>query len=163
MELDADVWVVNPAWREIDKVLKKQRNSLAHLRRKWALEPAPRFPRARALDAQIQACDRAIEGLVPARKAADHHVRAGQVSESERLQAPSAAAPADGHPACMIAYRAETAMAAAVAPELDNPDTARSLPKSLFRGDASLHPDKLPSWPRRASALTSEIKRCSEV
>ena len=42
----------------------------------------------------------------------------------------------------MIAYRAETAMAAAVASELDNPDTARSPLRSLFRGDASLHPDE---------------------
>ena len=42
----------------------------------------------------------------------------------------------------MIAYRAEMAMAAAVTPQLDNPDTARSLLKSLFRGDASLHPDE---------------------
>ena len=39
---------------------------------------------------------------------------------------------------CMISYRAETAMTTAVAPGLDNPDTARSLLRSLFRGDASL-------------------------
>ena len=31
----------------------------------------------------------------------------------------------------MIAYRAESAMAMAVAPELDNPETARSLLKAL--------------------------------
>ena len=42
----------------------------------------------------------------------------------------------------MLAYRAETAMTTAVAPALDNPDTARSLLKSLFQADASLHPDE---------------------
>ena len=42
----------------------------------------------------------------------------------------------------MIAYRAETAMTVTVAPALDNPDTMRSLLKSLFRSDASLHPDE---------------------
>ena len=41
----------------------------------------------------------------------------------------------------MIAYRAESAMALAVAPEMDSPDTARSLLKALFRSDASLRPD----------------------
>ena len=42
----------------------------------------------------------------------------------------------------LLAYRAETAMTTAVAPALDNPDTARSLLKSLFQADASLHPDE---------------------
>ena len=87
VKLDADAWVVNPAWREIDKALKKQRNSVGHLRHKRALEPDARSAKARALDAQIQACDRAIEGLARARQAADHQLRAGQLSESERLQA----------------------------------------------------------------------------
>ena len=41
----------------------------------------------------------------------------------------------------MTACRAATAMAKAVAPALDHPDTARSLLKSVFQGAASLHPD----------------------
>ena len=41
----------------------------------------------------------------------------------------------------LIAYRAETAMAAAVAPEPGNPDTVRSLLKALIQTDASLPPD----------------------
>ena len=41
----------------------------------------------------------------------------------------------------LIAYRAETAMAGAVAPELSRPETVRPLLKALFRSDASLLPD----------------------
>ena len=36
--VDDDAWVVNPAWREIDRALKKERNPVGHLRRKRAPE-----------------------------------------------------------------------------------------------------------------------------
>ena len=42
----------------------------------------------------------------------------------------------------VLPYRAETAIATAVAPALDNRETARSPLKSLFRSVASLHPDE---------------------
>ena len=140
--VDDDAWVVNPAWREIDKALKKERNRVGHLRRKRALEADSRSATARALDAQIKACDRAIEGLVRARQTAAHHVQAGELSEAERLQALPQPLRLLMDTLRMLAYRAETAMATAVAPELDNPQTARSLLKSLFRSDASLHLDE---------------------
>ncbi len=41
----------------------------------------------------------------------------------------------------MLACRAETCMAPAPAPELDNPKTARNLLKALFQSDTSLLPD----------------------
>ena len=142
VEVDEHAWVVNPAWRAIDNALKKERNRVGHLRRKRALEADPQSATALALDAQIQASDGTIEGLVRARQTAAHHVQAGQLSEAERLQALPRALRLLMDTLRMIAYRAETAMATAVAPQLDNPDTARSLLKSLFRGDASLHPDE---------------------
>ena len=87
VEMDEDAWVVNPAWRAIEKALKKERNSVGNLRRKQALESDAKSDAALALDARIQACDRTIEGLVRARQKADEHVRAGELSEAERLQA----------------------------------------------------------------------------
>ena len=141
VEVDADAWVVNPAWREIEKALRKERNTVGHLRRKRALERDANSDAARALDARIEACDRTIEGLVRARQKADEHVRAGELSEAERLQALPAPLRLLMDTLRMTAYHAETVMATAVAPGLDNPDTARSLLKSLFRSDASLQPD----------------------
>ena len=73
---------------------------------------------------------------------ADQQVWAGELSQAEWLQALPKPLRLLMDTLRMIAYRAETAMATAVAPELDNPDTARSQLKSLFRGDASLHPDE---------------------
>ena len=115
------------------------------------METDPAGAKARELDARIQACDRAIAGLVPARQTADQHVRACELSEAERLQALPQPLRRLMDTLRLIAYRAETAMATAVAPELDNPDTARSLLKSLFRGDASLHPDE------QAGTLTARL------
>ena len=45
------------------------------------------------------------------------------------------------HTLRMLAYRAETAMALVLAPQLDNPETARSLLQAHFHSDASLLPD----------------------
>ena len=140
-EVDADAWVVNPAWRASEKALKKERNAVGHLRRKRAAESDAASPAAVALDERIAASDRAIEGLVRARKSAPRHVRAGELTEAQRLQALPAPLRQLLDMLRMTAYRAETAMASAVAPALDNPDTARSLLKSLFQGAASLHPD----------------------
>ena len=162
VEVDADAWVVNPAWREIEMALGKERNTVGHLRRKRALQRDANSDAARALDARIEACDRTIEGLVRAPQKADEHVRAGELSEAERLQALPAPLRLLMDTLRMTAYRAETAMATAVAPGLDNPDTARSLLKSLFRSDASLQPDpehgtltvRLLHQPTRALDLT---------
>ena len=140
--VDPDAWVVNPLWRVLEKALKKERNTVGNLRRKRALLADAGSAAARDLQARIAACDRTIAGLVLARKKTDEHVQAGDLSEAQRLQALSAPLRRLMDTLRMIAYRAETAMTAAVAPALDNPDTVRSLLKSLFRSDASLHPDE---------------------
>ena len=141
VEVDAQAWVVNPAWRTIDKALKKARNEVGHLRRKRALEPNAKTAAARALDEQIAACDKLVEGFVLARKVTDQHMRAGELSEPEKLQALPEPLRQMMQTLRMLAYRAETCMAAALAPELDNPATARSLLKALFQSEASLLPD----------------------
>ena len=71
----------------------------------------------------------------------DSHIQARDLPDGEKLQALPAALRQLHDTLRMIAYRAESAMALAVAPELDSPDTARNLLKALFRSDASLRPD----------------------
>ena len=140
-EVDGEAWIVNPAWRRIDKALKQERNTVGHLRRKRAAQQDARSQAARELDTRIQACDRTVAGLERARRTADTHIQARDLPEGEKLQALPAALRQLHDTLRMIAYRAESAMALAVAPELDSPDTARSLLKALFRSDASLRPD----------------------
>ncbi|MCY4536026.1 MAG: hypothetical protein OXB91_11735, partial [Bryobacterales bacterium] len=141
VEVEADAWVVNPAWRLIDKELKKARNKVGHLRRKRALQTDAQSTAALELDEQIAACEQQVEGLELARKVADKHMRAGELSDPEKLQALPAPLRELTQTLRMLAYRAETCMAAALAPQLDNPETARSLLKALFRSPASLLPD----------------------
>ena len=141
VEVDADAWVVNPAWRLIDKELKQARNKVGHLRRKQALQADAQSAAARVLDEQIGTCEQQVEGLALARKVADEHMLAGELSAPEKLQALPTALRDLMQTLRMLAYRAETSMAAALAPQLDNPETARSLLKALFRSDASLLPD----------------------
>ena len=59
----------------------------------------------------------------------------------ERLQALPTAPRQLLHTLRMLAYRAETAMAVALAPALGNPEMVRSLLQALFRSDASLLSD----------------------
>jgi hypothetical protein len=139
--VEDDSWVVNPAWRALNKALKQARNKVGHLRRKRALEPSAKTARARQLDEQIEACEELVQGFELARKATDEHMRAGDLSEPEKLQALPAPLRQLMQTLRMLAYRAETCMAAELAPELDNPETARSLLKALFQSDASLLPD----------------------
>ena len=142
VEVEADAWVVNPARRTIDKALKQARNTVGNLRRKLALQADAGSAPARALEARIQTCDQTIQGLLLARKVTDQHILAGKLSPEARLQALPQPLRLLLDTLRMLAYRAETAMTTAVAPALDNPDTARSLLKSLFQADASLHPDE---------------------
>ena len=80
--------MVNPAGRLIDKVLRKERNSVGHRRRQRALESDAMSAAARELDGRIQSCDRAIESLARARRATDRHVRAGELSAEQHLPQP---------------------------------------------------------------------------
>ena len=142
VEVEADAWVVNPACRTIGKALKQARNSVGNLRRKLALQADAGSAPARALEARIQTCDQTIQGLLLARKVTDQHILAGELSPEARLQALPQPLRLLLDTLRLLAYRAETAMTTAVAPALDNPDTARSLLKSLLQADASLHPDE---------------------
>ena len=139
--VDDDTWVVNPAWRLLDKELKKTRNRVGHLRRQRALQNNANSAATRQLDEQISACETKVEGLVLAYQAADQRMLAGELSPEEKLQALPAPLRRLMQMLRMLAYRAETVVATALAPQLDNTETARSLLKALFQSDASLLPD----------------------
>ena len=74
-----------------------------------------------------------------ARREVGRYVRPGDLDE--RLQAlthPVRDLPGEVR---MIAYRAETRLAAAVAPRLSRPETARTMFKGLLASDSSILPD----------------------
>ena len=108
---------------------------------KRALQDDAQSAAALESDKQIGACEQKVGGLQLARKVADKHMRTGELSAPEKLQAPPAPLRELMQALCMLAYRTETFMAAALAPHLDNPETARSLLRIVFRSQASLLPD----------------------
>ena len=139
--VDADERVVNPLWRWLERALRRLRGKAGHLHRKLAAERGARSQKALQLQAETAAIERRITGLELAKSDVQEHVRAGDLSPEERLQALPAPLRNLLDTLRMIAYRAETAMAGAVAPELSRPETVRPLLKALFRSDATLLPD----------------------
>ena len=138
-EVEPATLVVNPAMRVIEKALKKNRRQAGKLRREQAQLRGRRGQSARTRRAAVAAGiarsrARAWNGRAP-RPACPGRRTGGRA-------APRRAAPRrsfwDG--LRMIAYRAETQLAATVAPQLGKPAAVRSFVKALFQCDANLRP-----------------------
>ena len=139
-DVDADERVVNPLWRLLNNAVKRRRVQVGDLHRRLA--GAPRGSQeARDLKAEVETAQRRLEGLETARREVGHYLRAGDLPEDERLKALAEPLRDLLDAVRMIAYRAETRLAAALAPGLSRPETARTLVKALFRSDASILPD----------------------
>ena len=139
-DVDPGERVVNPLWRLLNNAVERRRVQVGDLHRRLAGAPRGSQP-ARELQAEVETAARRLEGLETARREAGRYLRAGDLPADERLQA--LAEPLRGllDAVRMIAYRAETRLAAAVAPGLSRPETARTLVKALFHSDASLLPN----------------------
>ena len=101
-----------------------------------------------------------MKGFELARKVTDNHLRAGELSAAEKLPAPLRQLMQTLR---MLAYHAETGMAASLAPQLDNPVTARSLLKALFRCEASLLPNPAAGTLMVRPAAPSQLRLTYEL
>ena len=157
-----DTRVVHPGARAIDSGRRRLRDQLGRLRNQLARlrgRPGPEARDQRAdLRRRIAAGEQELEGLATARQRAPGHLPAGDLEGDLQLRA----LPHGRHLLLnglkMIAYRAETALAAFLAPACGKPDEVRALARSLLRCDACLQPDaaagtlqvRLPHLPSRA-------------
>ena len=143
-EVEPATLVVNPAMRVIEKALKKNRRQAGKLRREQAQLRGRRGQSARtrraAVAARIATVEGHIAGLERARASTDSHVPAGELAAALRLQTLPAPRRSFWDGLRMIAYRAETQLAATVAPQLGKPAAVRSFVKALFQCDANLRP-----------------------
>ena len=143
-EVQPATLVVNPAMRVIEKALKKNRRQAGKLRREQAQLRGRRGQSARtrraAVAAGIATVEGHIAGLERARASTDSHVPAGELAAALRLQTLPAPRRSFWDGLRMIAYRAETQLAATVAPQLGKPAAVRSFVKALFQCDANLRP-----------------------
>ena len=111
-----------------------------------------------------------------ARASTDSHVPAGELAAALRLETLPAPRRSFWDGLRMIAYRAETQLAATVAPQLGKPAAVRSFVKALFQCDANLRPHAaagilrvqlLPlatqAQDEAAAALCAQLNKCRAV
>ena len=143
--------VVNPQWRELDRQKRSVKSKLSHRQARFAaltLHPEPEEAvqakwekrKAEMVEA-IEQFEKELTDINEKLKATPSHLEWDKLPATEKFQrlAPSRKQLVDT--VKMIAYRAETAMAAIVRESLARTDDARSLLRDLFRSEADLLPD----------------------
>lgn len=144
--------VLNPAWRQLDAQCRTLRGKLAVEKRCWAdlslahddLEPGPLaawLERKAALRDDLADLERQLAAARQQRRQTPKHIPFADLPPEHQFQrlAPTRKLLLDT--VRLIAYRAETALAALARPELSAPDTARAMIKALLNTTADLRPD----------------------
>jgi hypothetical protein len=143
--------VVNPAWRQADQAVRRQRAVLTRHAAAFgtaSLSPAPepeeleRYERTKGqLHIELEGAHRELAALKTARAAQPRHVELGSLPEDQRF---AQLRPEKKHlvdTIKLIAYRAESAMSALVREKLARHDDARALLRALYTTPADLIPD----------------------
>ncbi len=143
--------VVNPSWRELDGRSRSLKGKLTQRQARFAaltLHPEadpsqmPKWEQRKAeLLEEIQLLEHEWEEVKRRMKETPQHLKWDELPQENKFErlAPSRKRLTDT--VKMIAYRAETAMAAIVREELARTDDARSLLRDLFRSDADICPN----------------------
>ena len=140
--LDPDAQVVNPVRRALEKTIRRVRSRLAAVRNR--LVPAQQEPdpdTANRLDADAKALAGELDELQQQRVDTPTHVRAGDLSEQDKLDALPVAGRLFMDVVRMIAYRAETRMMAPVIGAQGKKPNARRLLRALLTSDANIIPE----------------------
>ena len=149
--LPATTVVVNPAWRQADAAVRRQRAVVTRLAaafgaaRLSVAPEAPELERFTREKGQVQADLAAAQAQLEAQKT----TRAAQAKHVELQTLPAAQRFAQLRPEKkhfvdtikLLAYRAETAMAAVAREKLARPDDARALLRALYLTPVDLLPD----------------------
>jgi len=147
---DAEV-TVNPAWRTLNREVRKQHEALKKARAQFAAasltEPVSEAAVTRFAATQgqqqekIEQLQRQLEKLKQERKAAPHHIPVKDLPEQDRF---TRLRPERKHfidTIKMISYRAETSMVAILREKMSRADDARALLRQIYDTDADLIPD----------------------
>jgi hypothetical protein len=150
-EIPATVTVLNPAWRDLHRQVRKLPAELKRWRERQnhaPLSPSLSEPAVRQypqhpgqLQEESEQIQRQLEDLKKQRQQTPHHIPAKDLPEPDRLQRLSTERKPFLDTIKMIAYRAETAMAATVREKLARFDDARSLLRQIYQTDVDLIPD----------------------
>ena len=145
-EIDPEARVVNPAWRELDRRIRRLRTRLGAQRNRVAdlLRGTP-SPNAREAAGRIKAenanLDAECQALKTRRREVRKHVTVADLGERDRLDALPAGEKLLLDIVRMIAYRAETRMMPAVADAQGKKQRPRRLLAELFQSEADIVPE----------------------
>ncbi len=145
-EIDPEACVVNPAWRELDRRIRRLRTRLGAQRNRVAdlLRGTP-SPNAREAADRIRAenanLDAECQALKTRRREVRKHVTVADLGERDRLDALPAGEKLLLDIVRMIAYRAETRMMPAVADAQGKKQRPRRLLAELFQSEADIVPE----------------------
>lgn len=144
--------VVNPAWRKLDSEARALRGQIAVAKVRMAdlelkvedMEPGRMeawLERKALAAAEVASLQAKLDGVRRERRGQPKHIPFDELPPEHKFErlAPTRKLLLDT--IRMVAYRAETALAALARPWLSSPDTARAMVKALFNTAADLHPD----------------------
>ena len=146
------VSVVNPAWRKLDGQIRSQagrRHRLAAQFGALTLSEDPTEPQVQGfqrrkgnLQEEIQVLDLEIAKLKQLRQQTEHHIPVKSLPEADRFTRLRTECKHFIDTVKMIAYRAETSMAALLREHMARgSDDARALLRQIFQTEADLTPD----------------------
>lgn len=149
-EIPATVTVLNPAWRELNRQVRQkhaERKRCQQQRERTAL-PQPlsesllqkyELQQGQLLDT-LQHLERSLEILKKQRKAIPQHIAVKDLPEADRFTRLRTERKQFLDTIKMIAYRAETAMAATLREKLSRSDDARALLRQIYNTEVDLVP-----------------------
>ena len=132
--------MVNPARRALEKIIRRVRSRLAAARDRLAPALQEQGRDTSRLDADANVLAAELDALKQQRADLPTHVRAGDLSEHDKLDALPVGGRLFMDLVRMIAYRAETRMLAPVITAQGKKPNARRLLRTLLTSDANLIP-----------------------
>jgi hypothetical protein len=150
-DIPATVTVLNPAWRELNRRVRhlhlegkrcRQRQSSATLSPSLSEPDVRHYEQQQGqLQEKIEQIERTLEDLKKQRKTTPHQIPIKDLPEPDRFQRLGTERKQFLDTIKMIAYRAETAMAATVREQLARFDDARALLRQIYQTEIDLVPD----------------------
>lgn len=150
-EIPATVTVLNPAWRAIHREVRtlqaqlkrcRERQSSATLSQPLSEAVVRRYEQHQGQwQEEIEHLQQTVQQLKKQRKATPHHIPVQDLPEPDRFQSLRTERKQFLDTIKMIAYRAETAMAATIREKLARCDDARALLRHIYQTEVDLIPD----------------------
>jgi hypothetical protein len=153
--------VVNPAWRQLDQAVRRERGHLISLQARFAQRnfQGPLAPaeveaytlQQGELQEECQRREQQLDTLKAQRKTTPRHVLLKDLPEGQRFEQLCTESKHFVDTIKLIAYRAETAMVSVLRERLARVDDARSLVRQIYQTPVDLLPD------RTAKTLTVRV------